>query len=173
VIITFFGSAPAFVIQKFKIIKPISMSIAVFPGSFDPFSIGHYDIVQRALLLFDRLIVAIGVNVEKKPFYSTEERKANIELLFAHDPHVSVQAYEGLTVDLCKRVGATHIVRGVRGVADFELEYAVAQANKSMLPEVDTILLPALPQWAYVSSTIIRDILKNGGDATLFLPPKG
>ncbi|MDR0711160.1 MAG: pantetheine-phosphate adenylyltransferase [Prevotellaceae bacterium] len=148
------------------------MSAAIFPGSFDPFSVGHYDIAQRALLLFDRLIIAIGVNVEKKTFYAIEDRKANIELLFAHDPRVSVQAYEGLTVDLCKRVGATHIIRGVRSVADFEFEHAVAQANKAMLPEVDTILLPALPKWAYVSSTIIRDVLKNGGDASLFLPPK-
>jgi pantetheine-phosphate adenylyltransferase len=148
------------------------MSIAVFPGSFDPFSVGHYDIAQRALRLFDSLIVAIGVNVEKKTFYTVEERKANIELLFAHDLRVSVQAYEGLTVDFCRKAGATHIVRGVRGVADFEFEYAVAQANKAMLPEVDTILLPALPKWAYVSSTVIRDILKNGGDAALFLPPK-
>ncbi|MDR3367000.1 MAG: pantetheine-phosphate adenylyltransferase, partial [Prevotellaceae bacterium] len=133
------------------------MSTAIFPGSFDPFSVGHYDVALRALRLFDSLIVAVGVNVEKKTFYTTEERKANIEQLFARDPRVSVQAYEGLTVDFCRRVGATHIVRGVRGAADFELELAVAQANKAMLPEVDTVLLPALPKWAYVSSTVIRD----------------
>jgi pantetheine-phosphate adenylyltransferase len=148
------------------------MSAAVFPGSFDPFSVGHYDIAQRALLLFDSLVVAIGVNAEKNAFYTAEERKANIESLFARDSRVSVQAYKGLTVDLCRRVGATHIVRGVRGAADFEFEYAAAQANKAMLPEVDTILIPALPEWAHVSSTIIRDMLKSGGDAALFLPPK-
>ncbi|MDR1023465.1 MAG: pantetheine-phosphate adenylyltransferase [Prevotellaceae bacterium] len=148
------------------------MSIAAFPGSFDPFSVGHYDVVQRALLLFDSVIVAIGVNVEKKAFYTTAERKANIQSLFARNPRVSVQTYEGLTVDFCKKAGATHIVRGVRGAADFALEYAAAQANKAMLPEVDTILLPALPEWAHVSSTIIRDILKNNGNAAHFLPPK-
>lgn len=146
------------------------MSIAAFPGSFDPFSVGHYDVVQRALLLFDSLIVAIGVNVEKKALYTTAERKANIQSLFACNPRVSVQTYEGLTVDFCKKVGATHIVRGVRGATDFALEYAAAQANKAMLPEVDTILLPALPEWAHVSSTIIRDILKNNGSAARFLP---
>lgn len=146
------------------------MSIAVFPGSFDPFSAGHYDIAQRSLRLFGSLIVAIGVNVEKKTFYTVEERRSAIAQLFARDPRVAVQAYEGLTVDFCRRVRATHIVRGVRGAADVELELAVAQANKAMLPEVDTVLLPALPKWACVSSTIIRDILKNGGDATLFLP---
>jgi pantetheine-phosphate adenylyltransferase len=148
-----------------------TMSTAVFPGSFDPFSVGHYDIAQRALRLFSGLIVAIGVNAEKKTFYTAEERKSAIERLFARDPRVSVQAYEGLTVDFCRRVGATHIVRGVRGVADFEFECAVAQANKAMLPEVDTVLLAALPKWAYVSSTVIRDILRSGGDAALFLPP--
>jgi pantetheine-phosphate adenylyltransferase len=148
------------------------MSLAVFPGSFDPFSAGHYDIAQRSLRLFSGLIIAVGVNVEKRAFYAVEERTSNIAQLFAGDPRVSVQAYEGLTVDLCRRVGATHIVRGVRGAADFELEHAVAQANKAMLPEVDTILLPALPKWACVSSTVIRDILKHGGDATLFLPPR-
>jgi pantetheine-phosphate adenylyltransferase len=148
------------------------MSTAVFPGSFDPFSAGHYDIAQRALRLFSGLVIAVGVNAEKQTLYTAEERKSNIEQLFARDPRVSVQVYEGLTVDFCKRVGATHIVRGIRGVADFEFEHAAAQANKAMLPEVDTILLPALPKWACVSSTVIRDILKNGGDATLFLPPK-
>ncbi|MDR3189491.1 MAG: pantetheine-phosphate adenylyltransferase, partial [Prevotellaceae bacterium] len=107
------------------------MSVAVFPGSFDPFSVGHYDIAQRALRLFSSLIVAVGVNVEKKGFYTVAERKANIEQLFAHDARVLVQAYEGLTVDFCKKVGATHIVRGVRGAADFALEHAVAQANKA------------------------------------------
>jgi pantetheine-phosphate adenylyltransferase len=146
------------------------MSTAAFPGTFDPFSVGHYDIVQRALLLFDSLIVAIGVNVEKKTLYTVGERKANIESLFAHDPRVSVQAYEGLTVDFCRKAGVTHIVRGVRSSADFAFELAAAQTNKAMLPEVDTVLLPALPEWAHVSSTIIRDILKNGGNAAQFLP---
>ena len=145
---------------------------AIFPGSFDPFSVGHFDIAQRALKLFDKLTIAIGVNQDKKSMSTPNERKANIEKLFAKEPRVSVEIYEGLTVDFCRRVGATHIVRGVRNAADFELELAVAQANKAMLPEVDTVLLLASPELAFVSSTIIRDVLRNGGSAAEFLPKK-
>jgi len=145
-------------------------SVAVFPGSFDPFSSGHFDIVQRALNMFDRLIVAVGVNQDKKGMQTTEERKANIEKIFSAESRVSVEVYEGLTVDFCRRVGATHIVRGVRNAADFELEFTIAQANKAMLPEVDTVLLPASPELAFVSSTVIRDVQRNGGSAAEFLP---
>ena len=144
---------------------------AVFPGSFDPFSAGHFDIAQRALKMFDRLIIAVGVNQDKKGMQTPEERKANIEKIFTAEPRVSVEIYEGLTVDFCRRVGATYIVRGVRHIADFEFEFTVAQANKAMLPEVDTVLLPASPELAFVSSTIIRDVLRNGGSAAEFLPP--
>ncbi len=145
-------------------------SLAVFPGSFDPFSSGHFDIANRALNLFDSVIIAIGVNQDKRGMQTPAERKACIEKLFAGEPRVSVEVYEGLTVDFCRRVGATHIVRGVRNVSDFELEYNVAQANKAMLPEVDTVLLPATPGLSFVSSTIIRDVLRNGGSAAEFLP---
>lgn len=147
-------------------------STAVFAGSFDPFSSGHFDIASRALKMFDKLIVAVGVNQDKKSMQTPEVRRANIEQLFADAPRVSVATYEGLTVDFCRRVGATHIVRGVRNAADFELEHSVAQANKAMLPEVDTVLFPAAPELAFVSSTIIRDVLRNGGSAKEFLPAK-
>ncbi|MDR3328706.1 MAG: pantetheine-phosphate adenylyltransferase [Prevotellaceae bacterium] len=145
------------------------MSIAAFPGSFDPFSAGHHDIAQRALRMFDRLVIAIGVNVEKKGLYTAEQRKAYIEALFAASDRVEVCTYEGLTVDFCKSIGATHIVRGLRNAADFSFEYAAAQANKAMLPDVDTVLLPAAPELAFVSSTLIRDVLKSGGDAAPLL----
>jgi len=145
-------------------------SVAVFPGSFDPFSSGHFDIVQRALNMFDRLIVAVGVNQDKKGMQTPDERKANIEKIFSAESRVSVEVYEGLTVDFCRKVGATHIVRGVRNAADFELEFTIAQANKAMLPKVDTVLLPASPKLAFVSSTVIRDVQRNGGSAAEFLP---
>ncbi len=145
---------------------------AVFPGSFDPFSSGHFDIANRALKMFDKLIIAIGVNQDKKGMQTPEERKASIEKLFADEPRVSVELYEGLTVDFCRRVGATHMVRGVRNAADFDFEYNVAQANKAMLHEVDTVLLPAAPELSFVSSTIIRDVLRSGGSAAEFLPKK-
>ncbi|MDR2937451.1 MAG: pantetheine-phosphate adenylyltransferase [Prevotellaceae bacterium] len=149
-----------------------SKSLAVFAGSFDPFSAGHFDIAQRALKMFDRLIIAVGVNQDKKGMQTPAERKANIENLFTNEPRISVEIYEGLTVDFCRKVGATHLVRGVRNAADFELEFAIAQANKTMLPTVDTVLLLAAPELAFVSSTIIRDVLRNGGSAAEFLPKK-
>jgi pantetheine-phosphate adenylyltransferase len=148
----------------------MSSTLAVFPGSFDPFSAGHYDVALRALRMFDRVVVAIGVNAEKHCLYSPIERQQAIEKAFANEPRVQACTYEGLTVDLCQRLGATHIVRGVRNAADFEAELVAAQANKAMLPEVDTVLLPASPSLTFVSSTIIRDIIKNGGNADIFLP---
>ena len=146
---------------------------AVFPGTFDPFSAGHHDVACRALRLFDRLIVAIGVNHDKVCTTPPEARRAAIARLFAHEPRLTVELYEGLTVDFCRRAGATHLVRGVRTPADFELELAVAQANSAMLPDVDTVLLPAAPHLAFVSSTLIRDILRNGGSAEGLLPGGG
>ncbi len=149
--------------EKFK-------SIAVFPGTFDPFSSGHFDVANRALRMFDKLIIAVGVNQDKKVMHTPEERKASIEKLFAVEPRVSVEIYEGLTIDFCRRVGATHLVRGVRNTADFELEFTIAQANKAMLSTLDTVLLPAAPELAFVSSTVIRDVLRSGGSAEEFLP---
>ncbi len=144
--------------------------VAIFPGSFDPFTKGHENIVLRALPLFDEVVIAIGVNSNKTGFFTVEERIMLIKSVFANNPKVSVEGYAGLTVDYCKRKGAPFMLRGIRTAADFEYERAVAQMNKIMLPHVESVFLLTTPELTPVNSTIVRDILKHGGDATQFLP---
>ncbi len=144
--------------------------IAVFPGSFDPFTVGHENIVLRALDLFDRIIVAIGIHSTKQALLKIEDRVDMISQVFSNNKQVSVDSYEGLTVDYCKKVKATHMLRGIRTSADFEYERAIAQINKKMLPSVESVFLLTTPEHTPVNSTIIRDIIRNGGDASLFLP---
>ena len=144
--------------------------IAVFPGSFDPFTVGHENIVLRALDLFDRIIVAIGIHSTKQALLKIEDRVDMISQVFSNNKQVSVDSFEGLTVDYCKKVKATHMLRGIRTSADFEYERAIAQINKKMLPSVESVFLLTTPEHTPVNSTIIRDIIRNGGDATLFLP---
>jgi len=144
---------------------------AIFPGSFDPFTIGHESIVRRAFKIFDNIIVAIGYNIEKKPYFSLEKRKEWIRKVFEDDQErVQVDHYKGLTIDYCKQVKAQYILRGLRTAADFEYERAVAQTNKLMHPDIETIFLLTSPDHTPVNSTIVRDILKNKGDAGKFLP---
>ncbi len=145
------------------------MKIAIFPGSFDPFTIGHANIVQRALPLFDKIIIAIGENITKQPFFSLEERIDHIRKAFANEAKVDVQVYKGLTADFAREQGAEYILRGVRCVADFEYERNMAEANKA-LTGIETILLYTSPQYAYISSTLVRDLHKHGKDITPFLP---
>lgn len=144
--------------------------IAVFAGSFDPITLGHVDIIQRAIPLFDKIIVAIGQNSRKKYFFSLEKRQLFIDTLFKAEPKVVVDTYEGLTVDYCKRMKANYLLRGIRSGIDFEYEKTIAQLNKSMNPTTETILLVSDPQYSYVSSTIVREILLNKGDVSKFLP---
>ena len=144
--------------------------IAVFPGSFDPFTVGHENIVLRALDLFDRIIVAIGIHSTKQPLLKIEDRVDMISQVFSNNKQVSVDSFKGLTVDYCKKVKATHMLRGIRTSADFEYERAIAQINKQMLPSVESIFLLTTPEHTPVNSTIIRDIIRNDGDASLFLP---
>ncbi|MBE9517867.1 MAG: pantetheine-phosphate adenylyltransferase [Bacteroidetes bacterium] len=144
--------------------------IAVFPGSFDPFTVGHENIVLRALDLFDRIIVAIGIHSTKQALLKIEDRVDMISQVFSNNKQVSVDSFKGLTVDYCKKVKATHMLRGIRTSADFEYERAIAQINKQMLPSVESIFLLTTPEHTPVNSTIIRDIIRNGGDASLFLP---
>lgn len=144
--------------------------IAVFPGSFDPFTVGHENIVLRSLDLFDRIIVAIGVHSMKSPLMSIPARIKLVEHAFREHPQVSVDSFEGLTVDFCQKVGATHMLRGIRTAADFEYERAIAQVNLRMLPGVESVFLLTTPEHTPVNSTIIRDIIRNGGDASQFLP---
>ncbi|RZK82007.1 MAG: pantetheine-phosphate adenylyltransferase [Pedobacter sp.] len=146
------------------------MKIALFPGSFDPITIAHVDILRRALPLFDKIVVGIGLNSAKQGFLSPEKRKAIVEAVFEDLEGVEVLTYEGLTVDFCKKIGANFIVRGVRSVSDFEYEKAIAQINQTMMPEMETIILFSKPEYSAISSTIVRDILKHNGDVTAFLP---
>jgi len=144
--------------------------IAVFPGSFDPFTIGHEGIVRRALSLFDEIIIAVGANSLKKNFYSLATRKEMIAKVFQDEPRVSIDHYEGLTVDYCKKKGAGYLVRGLRTAADFEFERAIAQVNRSMAPSVESVFLLTVPEHSHINSTIVRDIIKSGGDASRFVP---
>jgi pantetheine-phosphate adenylyltransferase len=144
--------------------------IAVFPGSFDPFTVGHEDIVLRATNLFDRIIVAIGVHSTKQPLLRIEARVSMVNRVFDSIESVSADSFEGLTVDYCRKVNATHMLRGIRTAADFEYERAIAQINKRMLPTVESIFLLTSPEHTPVNSTIIRDIIRNNGDASQFLP---
>jgi len=144
--------------------------IAIFPGSFDPITIGHEDILKRVLPLFDEVIVAIGKNSSKQNYFPLEQRKAWVEKVFKNQPKVRVETYTGLTVAYCKKMKADFIVRGLRTSADFEFEKAIAQNNKMMVPEVETIFILPVPEFSAINSTIVRDIVRNGGDATRFVP---
>lgn len=144
--------------------------IAVFPGSFDPFTIGHESIIRRALPLFDQIIIMIGYNSNKKPYYPLAKRKEWIRRVFQDEPKIKVGKYEGLTVDYCRKVHAQYILRGLRTAADFEYERAIGQINKKMHPEIETVFLLTKPEHTAISSTIVRDILRHRGDASQFLP---
>ncbi|MFW5823220.1 MAG: pantetheine-phosphate adenylyltransferase [Tangfeifania sp.] len=146
------------------------MKTAIFPGSFDPFTIGHESIVRRALPMFDKIIIMIGFNANKKSFFSLEKRLKWINQIFGTEEKIEVQVHEGLTVDFCKEVGAKYILRGLRTSSDFEYERAIAQVNKKMHPEIETVFLLTLPEHTPVNATIIRDIVFHGGDASMFLP---
>jgi pantetheine-phosphate adenylyltransferase len=144
--------------------------IAVFPGSFDPITIGHESIVRRALDMFDEIIIAVGANALKMSFYPLATRKAMISEVFKNEPRIRVDHYEGLTVDYCRRNGAGYLLRGLRTAADFEFERAIAQVNKALYPEIETVFLLTAPDHSYINSTIVRDIIRSGGDASMFVP---
>ena len=143
--------------------------IAVFPGSFDPITLGHYDIIHRGISLFDKVIVAIGINAEKKYMFSLEERKRFIEQAFKGEPKVEVITYEGLTIDLCRNINAGFILRGLRNPADFEFEKAIAHTNRE-LSKIETVFLLTAAKTSYISSSIVRDVIRNGGDYTILVP---
>ena len=144
--------------------------LAVFPGSFDPFTIGHEEIVYRGLKVFDKIVVAIGINAVKVGFLDIDMRINLIRKVFQDEERVSVLSYTGLTVDFCEQIGARFIIRGLRTAADFEFERAVGQINKAMSPAVETLFLLTSPEHTFISSTVVRDIFVNGGDVTKFLP---
>ena len=145
------------------------MKRALFPGSFDPITLGHYDIIQRGLKLFDEVIVAIGINAEKKYMFSLEQRKQFIEAAFKDEPKVKVVTYKGLTIDFCREVNAEFILRGLRNPADFEFEKAIAHTNRK-LSNIETVFLLTAADTSYISSSIVRDVIRNGGDYSVLVP---
>ena len=144
--------------------------IAIFPGSFDPFTIGHESIVKRAIPMFDKIIIMIGFNVNKKSFFTVEKRQKWINQVFENETKIEVEVYEGLTVDFCRAKGAKYILRGLRTSSDFEYERAIAQVNKKMYPGIETVFLLTLPEHTPINASIIRDIVLHGGNASMFLP---
>lgn len=144
--------------------------ICLFPGTFDPVTLGHVDIIDRAIPLFDKIIVGIGKNTIKEPMFSPEQRLQWINQLYKDEARVEGAIYEGLTVNFCKKVDAKFILRGIRYVSDFEYEKTIADANRTLDSSIETIFLTGEPKYTSVASTIVRDILRNGGDASHFLP---
>ena len=144
--------------------------IALFPGTFDPITIGHIDIIDRAIPLFDKLIIGIGRNANKAPMFSEDQRMGWINEIYNNNPDVEAVVYDGLTINCCKRVGANFILRGIRYVNDFEYEKAIADMNRSLDYNIETVFLTCLPQYTSVASTLVRDVIRNGGDARQFLP---
>jgi pantetheine-phosphate adenylyltransferase len=144
--------------------------IALFPGTFDPITLGHTDIINRALPLFDKLYIGIGRNANKQPMFSEEQRMNWIKTIYENNDKIEVVVYEGLTVDCCKKIGAKFILRGIRYVNDFEYEKAIADMNRSIADNIETVFLTCLPQYTSVASTLVRDVLKYGGDVSKFLP---
>jgi len=144
--------------------------VAVFPGSFDPITKGHEEIVRRAASIFDEVIIAVGRNTSKSALFPEEMRLQWVTNTFADLTNVRTEVFEGLTVDFCRKYNARHIIRGLRNSGDFEYEMAIAAMNRSLWKEIDTLLLPADPGWSAISSTIVREIIKNKGDVSQFLP---
>lgn len=145
------------------------MRKAIFPGSFDPITLGHYDIIKRSLPLFDEIIVAIGINADKKYMFSLEDRIQFIKDSFADEPKITVISYEGLTIDLCRKLNADFILRGLRNPADFEFEKAIAHTNRR-LSKIETVFLLTAAKTSYISSSIVRDVIRNGGDYKMLVP---
>lgn len=145
------------------------MKRALFPGSFDPITLGHYDIINRGIHLFDEVVVAIGINSEKHYMFTLEERQGFIEEAFKDEPKVKVTTYEGLTIDFCKTIGAQFILRGLRNPADFEFEKAIAHTNRK-LSKIETVFLLTAARTSFISSSIVRDVIRNHGDYTLLVP---
>ena len=144
--------------------------ICLFPGTFDPVTLGHIDIINRSLPLFDKVVVGIGINASKNPIFTADQRRLWFDEIYKDQPKVEVATYDGLTVKFCQSIGANFILRGIRFVSDFEYEKTIADANRTLDRSIETIFLTGEPKYTSVASTIVRDILRNGGNASPFLP---
>ena len=146
--------------------------IAVFPGSFDPITLGHVSVIKRAIPLFDQVIIAIGDNADKKHMFSAKQRENWIKEVFKNEPKVTMEVYSGLTVEFCKQRNVHFILRGLRTSADFEFERSIAQINRRLAPEVDTLFILTEAKYTPISSSIVRDVIRNGGNISEFVPPE-
>jgi len=144
--------------------------ICLFPGTFDPITNGHVDVINRAVSLFDKLVIGIGTNSSKQPMFSIEQRSKWIREIFKDDSRIETMGYEGLTIDFCRNINARYILRGIRSIGDFEYEKAIADMNRMLAPEIETIFLTCSPEFSTISSTLVRDVIRNKGNAGLFLP---
>jgi pantetheine-phosphate adenylyltransferase len=146
------------------------MKIALFPGSFDPVTKAHVDIIKRSLSLFDKFYIGIGDNSSKKGLLSVSQREKMLRAVFENEPKIHVIAYEGLTIDFCRSIGAEYMIRGIRTVSDFEYEKAIAQMNHALAPEIESIFIVSKPGYSSISSTIVREIMRHNGDVSQFIP---
>lgn len=146
------------------------MRIGIYPGSFDPVTLGHLDIIERAARVMDKVIVGVLQNSSKSPMFTTQERVELMQTATAHLPNVEVKAFDGLLVDFLRQEGALYVIRGLRAITDFEYELQMAQANRKLFPEMETLFIPTHAEVSFVSSTIVKDILKHGGDVSGFVP---
>ena len=147
-----------------------TMRICLFPGTFDPVTLGHVDIINRALPLFDKIVVGIGLNTAKAPMFTPEKRAQWLNEIYKDEERVETAIYEGLTINFCRKIGASFILRGIRYVSDFEYEKTIADANRTLDKTIETVFLTCEPKYTSVASTIVRDIIRNHGDASPFLP---
>lgn len=146
------------------------MKTALFPGSFDPVTKAHVDILERSIPLFDKITIGIGLNSTKAPFLSLELREKMLKAVFVNEPKIEISTYEGLTVEFCKKIGANYMIRGIRTVSDFEYEKAIAQMNHALEPQIESIFIVSKPGYSSISSTIVREIMRYQGDVTQFVP---
>ena len=144
--------------------------ICLFPGTFDPITKGHVDVIERAVSLFDKLIIGIGINSSKQPMFSIEQRCNWMREIFKNEPRIEVAGYEGLTIDYCKKINAHYILRGIRYISDFEYEKAIADMNRMLAPDIETLVLTCSPEYSTISSTLVRDVIRNNGNVSLFVP---
>lgn len=144
--------------------------ICLFPGTFDPITLGHVDVIERAVNLFDKLVIGVGMNASKQPMFSVEQRTGWISEIFKNDPRIEVTGYEGLTVDFCRKINAHFILRGIRYISDFEYEKAIADMNRMLATDIETIFLTCSPVYSTISSTLVRDVIRNNGNAAMFMP---